>query len=111
MKYMLLFTSEGGEPPDDEAAAAVMTKVDEWWHKYSHGGAVVGGERLHPASRATTVRFGGQSPTIVDGPFAETKEAIGGFAIIEVPDLDAALEMVKTWPASTSVEIRPVWED
>jgi hypothetical protein len=112
MKYALLFNSEGGESPDEaEAAAAVMSEVDQWWGRYSQAGAILGGERLQPASRATTVRFGGQSPTIVDGPFAETKEAIGGFAIVEVPDLDAALEMVKTWPASSSVEIRPIWED
>jgi hypothetical protein len=109
MKYMLIFAGEheGGE----EKMAEVMAGVDTWWGKYSHSGAIVGGERLQPPSRATTVRLGGAAPTIVDGPFAETKESIGGFAIVDVPDLDAALEMVKSWPGSPAVEIRPVWED
>jgi len=110
MKYMLLFAGAEGDAPGGEAMTAVMAKVDKWWHKYSEAGAIVGGEQLQPASRATTVRFGGETPTVVDGPFAETKEVIGGFAIIQVPDLDAALEMVKSWPASSSVEIRPVVE-
>jgi hypothetical protein len=71
----------------------------------------VGGERLQPSSRATTVRLDGGAASIVDGPFAETKETIGGYAIVEVPDLDAALEMAKSWPASPAVEIRPIWVD
>jgi hypothetical protein len=109
MKYMLMFVGEGD--PSDEQAGSVMKDVDAWWHKYSHSGAIVGGERLKPASHATTVRFGSSTPAVVDGPFAETKESIGGYAIVEVPDLDAALEMAKTWPASAVVEIRPIWED
>lgn len=110
MKYMLIFA---GSPEEASAAdmAATMPRVDAWWGKYSQAGAIVGGDRLQPASRATTVRFGGPTPTIVDGPFTETKESIGGFAIIDVADLDAALEMAKSWLASPAVEIRPIWED
>ena len=109
MKYMLMFVGEAerGEEHMDE----VMTDVGAWWEKYSHSGAIVGGERLQPSAHATTVRLGGSAPTIVDGPFAETKESIGGYAIVEVLDLDAALEMAKSWPGSPVIEIRPVWVD
>jgi hypothetical protein len=105
LKYMLIFAGDGD---NDEK---VMEGVEAWWGKYSQSGAIVGGERLQPSSRATTVRFDGGAPSIVDGPFAETKETIGGYAIVEVPDLDAALEMAKSWPASPAVEIRPIWVD
>jgi hypothetical protein len=103
---MLIFAGEG-----DDNDPKVMEQVGAWWGKYSQSGAIVSGERLQPSSRATTVRFGGDAPSIVDGPFTETKETIGGYAIVEVPDLDAALEMAKTWPASPAVEIRPIWVD
>jgi hypothetical protein len=109
MKYMLMFV---GEPEaGEEQMAETMKAVGTWWDKYSQSGAIVGGERLQPSANATTVRFSGSVPAIVDGPFAETKESIAGFAIVDVPDLDAALEITKSWPASPMVEIRPVWED
>ncbi|HUY24787.1 MAG TPA: YciI family protein [Candidatus Saccharimonadales bacterium] len=103
---MLIFAGDGED--NDEK---VMAGVGAWWGKYSQSGAIVGGERLQPSTRATTVRFESGASRIVDGPFAETKETIGGYAIVEVPDLDAALEMAKSWPASPAVEIRPIWVD
>ncbi|MGC2192328.1 MAG: YciI family protein [Candidatus Dormiibacterota bacterium] len=109
MKYMLMFVEESS--PTEAELAEVMPKVEAWWGKYSQSGAIVGGERLRPAAQGTTVRLGGAAPTVLDGPFAETKETIGGFAIVEVPDLDAALDMAKSWPGSPTLEIRPVWED
>jgi len=103
---MLIFAGE-----DEDNDAKVMERVGAWWGKYSQSGAIVGGERLQRSSHATTVRFEGGASRIVDGPFTETKETIGGYAIVEVPDLDAALEMAKSWPASSAVEIRPIWVD
>ncbi|MGH7609410.1 MAG: YciI family protein [Candidatus Dormibacteria bacterium] len=111
MKYMLMFADDRDGSPTEEQMAAVMTKVEHWWEEHSHGGEIVGGERLQPASRATTVRFSAGAPAVIDGPFAETKESIGGFAIVDVPDLDRALALAKSWPASAAVEIRPLWVD
>ncbi len=107
MRYVLMFV---GDSSQGEPEGAVMEQVGQWWEAHSRSGEIVGGERLHPASRSTTVRHEGATPTVLDGPFAETKEEIGGFAVIEVPDLDAALGLAKTWPGSPAVEIRPVWE-
>jgi hypothetical protein len=109
MKYLLMFVGE--EDLSEEEGAKTMQEVGTWWGKYTQTGAIVGGERLHPSAQATTVHFDGGKPTVVDGPFAETKESIAGYALINVPDLDAALEMAKSWPASPIVEIRPIWED
>jgi hypothetical protein len=72
---------------------------------------VLGGERLAAAGTATTVRAAGGRTLLTDGPFAETKEVLGGFYLVEAPDLDAALDLAERIPAvrlGGSVEVRPV---
>ena len=76
------------------------------------GASVVGGEALERSSTASTVRRsrGGDGQALVtDGPFADTKEALGGFYVIEAPDLDVALHLAAVCPAGT-IEVRPVME-
>ena len=110
MKYILLFTMDPSfESAKPEQLQAMYAQVGEWWEKHTRSGALKGGEQLQPARTATTVRPADGSVT--DGPFIEAKESIGGFALVDVPDLDAAIAMAKTWPASPSVEIRPIVED
>jgi hypothetical protein len=75
--------------------------------------SVSGGAQLQPPETATTVRTGNGSALTTDGPFAETKEALGGFFLIEADDLDAAVELAKRIPATRmggAVEVRPVVE-
>ncbi len=70
------------------------------------GGSLEGGEALAPTTTATTIKGGG---AVTDGPFVETKEALGGFYVVEASDLDQALEMAKLCPAPFGgVEVRPV---
>ncbi len=109
MKYVLLFTGtdEGRAAQSKEDAEAMYRRIGEWWGEHSQAGRILGGEELQPARTATTIRFKNGKPVVTDGPFLEAKERIGGFAIIEVPDLDAALDMAKGWPAG-DVEVRPV---
>ncbi|MFC5380777.1 YciI family protein [Aquipuribacter nitratireducens] len=72
-----------------------------------HGGTIVGGEALHPTSTATTIRGGELS----DGPFLESKEALGGYYVIDARDLDHAIEIARLCPAGAGgVEVRPVME-
>lgn len=71
------------------------------------GAAVVAGEALAPSTTATAVRINGDTPVVTDGPFAETKEAVGGFYVIDAPDLDVALALARTMPVE-GVEVRPV---
>jgi hypothetical protein len=75
-------------------------------------GAFVSRERLRPTSASTTVRIRDGNLVIADGPFAETKEQIAGFYIIECEGLAQAIEMASTIPAARSgtIEVRPVWE-
>lgn len=109
MKYMLMFVSANDRwelpiPPED--LQAVRARLGQWWAEHSASGAVLDGHQLQPASTATTVQP--QSGLITDGPFLEAKESIGGYAIVEAPDLDAVVAMARTWPASDKVEIRPI---
>jgi len=113
MKYMLAIISEEmdwGEITPEEARAG-MALWDDYTAELRAAGAYVAGEGLQPSSTATTVRFaaGGERIT-VDGPFAETKEQLGGFYLIDAADLDAALEWARKLPAreGSSVEVRPV---
>ena len=113
MKYVLLFggTMEGVEQlegPARQQAIADYEQSRHWFDKYSRAGKVVGGEELQGPSTATTVSRQDGKVTVTDGPFIESKEVIGGFAVVDVKDLDEALEMAKEWPGT--VEIRPVVE-
>jgi hypothetical protein len=71
----------------------------------------VGSNRLRPTSAATTVRVADGRTQVLDGPFAETKEQLGGYYLIDVPDLDAALSWAARCPAAHygTVEVRPIW--
>jgi hypothetical protein len=83
--------------------------VDRWWQEHVAAGHIVDGHQLEPAAAATTVRVGpGATPTITDGPFVEGKEMIGGYAILDVPDLDAAIALASGWPLPGRLELRPV---
>lgn len=110
MKYMLMFVDTDYDwskaPPDERQAMA--ERVDEWWGQHAGAGRIVGGAQLQPAATATTVRFNGGQAIVTDGPFIEAKERIGGFALVEVADLDEALAMARTWPIGGLVEVRPL---
>src|SRR5205823_3896300 len=111
MKYVLLFggTMEGIDQLEGGARGEAMADYEQsgqWFEKYSKAGKVVGGHELQGPSTATTVSRRDGKVTVTDGPFIESKEVIGGFAIIEVDDLDEALAMAKEWPGT--VEIRPI---
>jgi len=110
MKYVLLFggTMEGADQlPEDQRAAAMAEyeKSGQWFEKYTKSGKIVGGEELRGPSTATTVSRKNGKLSVTDGPFIESKEVIGGFAVIDVADLDEAIAIAKEWPGT--VEIRP----
>lgn len=111
MKYVLLFvdTEEfvadlAAKDPDDRARA--YAQVDAWMA--DNAARIRGGAKLRGPETATTVRLGGDAPVVTDGPFIEGKEVVSGYLEIDVPDLDAALGMVKDWPGCPVVEIRPL---
>ncbi|WP_137846354.1 YciI family protein [Microbacterium sp. 2FI] len=116
MKYVLMFASDpaldAAVPP--ERLQADYARIYQWF--VDNADAIEeGGAELEPATTATTVRHDTAGPVVVDGPFSEAREVIGGFSIIDVPDLDAAIAMARTWPSldlpGSSVEIRPMVTD
>ena len=102
--------SEAGEMPSTELLDA-MGKYNEELVK---AGVMVAGEGLHPSSKGARVRFSGEERSVVDGPFAETKELLAGFWLWEVRDMDEALEWAKRCPnpmeGESVLELRPVFE-
>jgi hypothetical protein len=115
MKYVIMFTSEPAqfEGVPQERLDAVYSEVYTWFDKYADSFAD-GGAHLQPVSTATTVKSGpdGGEPVVVDGPFSEAKEVVGGFSILDVEDLDAAIAIARTWPylsyPGVAVEVRPI---
>ncbi|HYZ92779.1 MAG TPA: YciI family protein [Actinomycetota bacterium] len=109
MRYVMLIAGDASLTMPEEEQAAVYEKIGAWFADLGAKGKIVGGEELQGADTATTVRLNGGKTLVTDGPFVETKEIIGGFAILECADLDEALAIAKSWPSPHSVlEVRPV---
>ena len=99
--------TEAGVMPSEELMAA-MGRFNE---ALVAAGIMEAGEGLKPSREGARVRFDGDQRTVLDGPFAETKEQLAGFYLIDVPDLDAALTWARRHPGVThgAIEVRPVW--
>jgi hypothetical protein len=113
MRYLLLiYTAETDEQPPDDVAAASHAAYGKFTADIKVRGLFQAGEALTPTSTATTVRVRDGETVTTDGPFAETKEALGGFYLIEARDLDEAIETAAKIPAAAegSIEVRPIWE-
>ena len=113
MKYIIMFagSTDDQEQFDNLPKAehdALYAKVGQWFEELSKSGKLIGGEELQGPHTATTVRRKNGKVTVTDGPFIESKEVLGGFAIVEVKDLDEALVMAKSWPGGTLLEVRPI---
>ena len=109
-QYMLLIYGpiEGG--PTAEEMQAEFPRWMQYTQDLQNAGILVSGDALQPGDTATTVRVRDDETVLTDGPFAETKELLGGFYIIDVPDLDAALKWAAKMPNIHygTVEVRPV---
>ena len=111
MKYALLIYPEPGSHeklPEDEARSVSA----EYW-AFRDDPRCVGGAHLQPVETATTVRSGGGANLIIDGPFADSKEVLGGYFVFEASNLDEALEVAQRVPAvrlGGAVEVRPLVE-
>ena len=113
MQYMLMIYG-------DEAAMGKMTQKDGEQMMAAYGaysealvkaGVMVGGDRLRPSADATSVRVAAGKTEVLNGPYAETREQLGGYYLIETKDLDAALAWAARCPGAShgTVEVRPVW--
>jgi hypothetical protein len=112
MRYLLLIYNEESPASEPQATPETTAAYNEFTRDIQRRGILEAGEALHPTAAATTVRVRDGETITTDGPFAETKEALGGFYLVNARDLDEAIELAARIPGarSGSVEIRPVWE-
>ncbi len=109
-QYLLsIYQPDGGTPPP-EILGPIMAKLGEWNAGLRAAGEWVFAAGLHPASSATVVRVRDDEDILTDGPFAEGKEHVGGFTVIDVADLDAALQRSRELAQITGlpIEVRPM---
>ena len=115
MRFMVMVKanedSEAGVMPSKEA----LTEMGRYNEELVKAGVMLAGEGLQPSSKGARVRFSGKERTVIDGPFAETKELIAGFWLIQVKSIDEAIEWVKRCPnpmeGESEIEIRQVFEN
>jgi hypothetical protein len=113
MQYaLLIYTPEPDGEPAPEAVAAQMAEYDAFTDHLRARGAMKGGEALDSTATATTVRVVDGRTVTTDGPFAETKETLGGFYLVEAADLDEAIAYAVMIPGARlgCIEVRPVWD-
>ena len=114
MKYLMMIYNN--EPAimgaSKEQTAQVMAAYGAYTEAIQKSGVLVGSNRLRPTSDATTVRVANGKTQVLDGPYADTKEQLGGYYLIDVPDLDAALSWAARCPGAShgTIEVRPIWD-
>lgn len=111
MQYMVLIadTEEGWSSMSQDEQAALYGRISSWWDEQAKAGKVIEGHKLQGPETATTVRRDlAGNVTVTDGPFLEAKEVVGGYAVIDVADLDEAIALASQWPAPDILEIRPL---
>lgn len=113
MQYMLLLHMDESAMPSisPEQAYAMNSAYMAYNEVLRKAGAWVSGDRLKPSANTTVVKVRNDKTEVIDGPFADTKEQMGGFYVIEAPDLDAALALAAQCPGARngSIEVRPIW--
>jgi hypothetical protein len=109
MKYLLIHCVT--EPvPGPEEDPGIASSLAEWIKEMTGRGVLIDGDRLRPATEATTVRIRDDEVLLADGPFAETKEQVAGYDVIDCANLDEAIEVASKHPTARlgTIEVRPV---
>jgi hypothetical protein len=113
MRYLLLiYTEEPSDVTPENVMTDELAAYGDYTRWVNEKGYLKGGEALQPTSTATTVRVRGGRTITTDGPFAETKEALGGYYLLDCANLDEAIEAAARIPGALhgSIEVRPIWE-
>ena len=112
MKYMMMICREESVAVSPEERHGIISSTQSWVEEMDGRGVRVLGHALQPVSDATTVRVRGGDVLVADGPFAETKEQIGGYSVLDCADLDTATAIAAAHPLArtATVELRPYWD-
>ena len=113
MQYLLMIHTDekGMQSAPKDAVAKMSAAYGAYTEAMMKAGVYVGGERLRPSSTATVVRTNNGKTSVLNGPYAEIKEQLGGYYLIDAPDLDAAIEWAARCPGAQygAMEVRPIW--
>ena len=114
MQYLLLIHSDEKalQAATEEETGSILAAYGAYMKAMADAGVSKGGQRLRPTSTATTVRVQNGKTQVLNGPYAEVKEQLGGYFLIDAPDLDQAISWAARCPAAQhgAVEVRPIWE-
>lgn len=113
MKYLMFVCSDGATEISAEDGAWMASASEAWLSEMDGRGIRLDGDRLRPSGDAITVRVRGDEVLHTDGPFAETKEQIAGYDLLECKDLDEAVEVASKHPMARFglIEVRPFWTE
>jgi hypothetical protein len=114
MRYLLMICTDENAivALSPEEGSAMLADYAAFGEEMGRRGVLKSGERLRPTTDATTVRVRAGELLVADGPFAETKEQVGGYYLVDCRDLDEAIEVASRIPAAShgTIEVRPIWE-
>ena len=115
MRFMILRKADKATEAGVMPSEALLAAMGNYMEQMTKAGVLLGGDGLHPTSKGAKVKFSRGKPTVIDGPFTESKEVIAGWAIIQVNSLAEALHWVKRWPpldgeGEVELEIRQIFE-
>jgi len=114
MQYLLLIygNEQAAQSASQEAVGQMVAAFGAYTRALKTAGVLAGSNRLKPTNAASTVRVTGGKTQVLDGPYAETKEQLAGYYLIDVPNLDAALSWAARCPGAAhgGIEVRPIWE-
>jgi hypothetical protein len=114
MRFMVMVKATADSEAGTMPSEALLAEMGRYNEELAKAGVMLAGEGLHPSSRGARVRFSGPDRTVVDGPFAETKELVAGFWILQCKSLEECIEWVKRapnpMPGDSEIEIRQVFE-
>ena len=113
MQYLLMIYSDetAMQNPGEAETSRILAAYGAYTEAMGKAGVLIGGNRLRPTTVATTVRVADGKTQVLNGPYVETKEQLGGYFLIDVPDLDAALSWAARCPGAShgTMEVRPIW--
>lgn len=115
MRFMVLRMADKETEASVMPGEELLTAMGKYMEDLAKAGVLLGGDGLQPSSKGARVEFHGGKPTVIDGPFAEAKELIAGYTMLQVKSLEEALEWVKRWPGldaggNVRLEVRRVFE-
>mgnify|MGYP001549105952 CR=1 FL=1 len=115
MRFMIIRKADAFTEGDDMPNEALLVAMGNYIEEMTRAGVMLSGDGLKPSREGARVKFHGGKPNVIDGPFAETKELVAGFSMIQCASKAEAIEWVKKWPqidgdGEVEIEIRPLYE-